>query len=305
MKKAQKKALADIAAGGLYFDRPLAGYTTIGIGGPAECLYEPAGLESLSTVLAFLKRESVPYIVIGKGSNLLFTDKGFKGLVVVMGRGVSGFTLEEGVNGPSITAGAGLPISALVSRCSAEGLSGLEFLTWIPGTAGGAVAMNAGAFGHETGQAVRDVYGLSPEGDPVVYRQGSLSFGYRCSSLPPGTLIAKVTFRVTRADPDDVAAAVARYGRLRKETQPLAMRSAGSVFKNPPGGHAGALIDAAGLKGERVGGAMISKVHGNFIVNTGGAGSGDVLRLVELAKRKVYESAGIELEMEIHVVGER
>jgi len=305
MKKAQKKALADIAVGEVHFDRPLARYTTIGIGGPAACLYEPANLENLSRFLAFLNRESIPYIVIGKGSNLLFTDKGFDGVVMVMGRGISEFMFEEGMNGPSVTAGAGLPISALVSRCSAEGLSGLEFLVWIPGTVGGAVAMNAGAFGHETGSVVSEVHALSPEGDLVVYRKSSLSFGYRCSNIKPGNVIAKVLFHVTRGEHADIADAIAQYGRLRKEKQPLGMRSAGSVFKNPPGGYAGALIEDAGLKGERVGGAMISGVHANFIVNTGGAASDDVLRLVELARRKVYESAGIELELEIHVVGER
>ncbi len=305
MKKAQKKALADIAVGGFYFDRPLARYTTIGIGGPAECLYEPTDLQSLSPVLAFLHRESIPYIVIGNGSNLLFKDKGFDGVVVVIGHGISGFTFEEGVNGPSVTTGAGLSISALVSRCSDQGLGGLEFLAWIPGTVGGAVAMNAGAFGHETGQAVSEVHVLSPEGNLVVYRKSSLSFGYRCSNIMPGNVIARVVFHVTRAGHAEVADAVAQYGRLRKENQPLWMRSAGSVFKNPPGYYAGALIEAAGLKGERIGGAMISGVHGNFIVNTGGAGSDDVLRLVEIARRKVYESAGIELELEIRVVGER
>jgi UDP-N-acetylmuramate dehydrogenase len=305
MNKAQKKALADIAAGGVHFERLLARHTTIGIGGPAECLYEPPDIQSLSLVLDFLKRESIPYIVIGKGSNLLFTDKGFEGVVVVMGRGTSGFTIEEGMNCPSITAGAGLSISALVSECSDKSLSGLEFLAWIPGTVGGAVAMNAGAFGRETGQAVREVHALSPEGELVVYHKSNLSFGYRCSNIIPGNVITKVVFHVTRAENAQVADAVAHYGRLRREKQPLGMKSAGSVFKNPPGLYAGALIEAAGLKGKRIGGAMISGVHGNFIVNTGGAGSDDVLRLVEIARRKVYESAGIELELEIRVVGER
>jgi UDP-N-acetylmuramate dehydrogenase len=204
-----------------------------------------------------------------------------------------------------LTTGAGLPIATLISRCISEGLGGLEFLAWIPGTVGGAVAMNAGAFGHETGRVVRKIHVLSPEGDLDVYDRSRLSFGYRRSNIKPGAVIARVVFDVTRAAPADVTGAVEHYGRLRREKQPLGMRSAGSVFKNPPGRYAGELIEAAGLKGERSGGAMISGIHGNFIVNTGGAGSEDVLRLVELARRKVYELSGIELEMEIHVVGER
>jgi UDP-N-acetylmuramate dehydrogenase len=305
MNRVQKKALSGFAVGMLHFDQPLARYTTFGIGGPAACLYEPADFQGLPPVLAFLNREAIPYVVIGNGSNVLFTDKGFNGMVVVMGAGISEFTFEERINGPSITAGAGLPISALVSKCSAKGLSGLEFLTWIPGTVGGAVAMNAGAFGHETSQAVAEVHVLSPEGDLVVYRKASLSFGYRCSNIMPGHVIARVVFHVTHAGNADVAGTVARYGRLRREKQPLGMRSAGSIFKNPPGRYAGALIEAAGLKGERLGGAMISTVHANFIVNIGGAGSEDVLGLVELTKRKVYAMAGIDLELEIRVIGER
>ncbi|HDR14685.1 MAG TPA: UDP-N-acetylmuramate dehydrogenase, partial [Desulfobacteraceae bacterium] len=245
------------------------------------------------------------YLVIGNGSNLLITDRGFDGVAVVIGRGFSGFAFEEDPKGLFLTAGAGLPISSLVSGCSAEGFSGLEFLAWIPGTAGGAVAMNAGAFGHETAEAVREVHALSPGGDLVVFDKSSLSFGYRCSDITPGTVIASVVFDVKRARHEDVAGAVAHYGGLRRRRQPLGMRSAGSVFKNPPGRYAGELIEVAGLKGKRIGGAMISDVHANFIVNTGGAGSDDVLRLVELAKRKVYQAAGIELELEIRVVGER
>ncbi len=165
--------------------------------------------------------------------------------------------------------------------------------------------MNAGAFGRETGASVREVHVLSPEGKMEVYRRNRLSFEYRRSSIMRGSVIARVIFGMTRALPSEVAESIADYGRLRREKQPLTMRSAGSVFKNPSSDYAGRLIEAAGLKGTRIGGAVISEIHANFIVNTGGASSKDVLDLVELARRKVYEQTGIQLELEIHIVGER
>jgi UDP-N-acetylmuramate dehydrogenase len=305
MEEGQKMALNRLVGGSLFFDRPLARYTTIGIGGPAECLYEPAGPEQLTSVLAFLNRESIPYLVIGRGSNLLVTDAGVRGVVVVIGRGMSGFNLDQRPGGMVVTAGAGLSIAEMISRCSDEGLSGLEFLAWIPGSVGGAVAMNAGAFGFETGQMVREVHALSPDGKLDIHDRADLSFGYRHCGIVPGAVIIKAVFDVERADPSDIAGAVAGYGRLRRESQPFGVRSAGSVFKNPPGRYAGKLIDAAGLKGERIGGAVISETHGNFIVNSGGAGSEDVLRLVGLVRRKVFEMSGVELDLEIRVVGER
>lgn len=305
MEEAQKTVLARIAGGALHFDKPFARYTTIGIGGPAECVFEPSTRQRVESVLAFLTAESIPYLVVGRGSNLLVTDAGIRGVVVVMGAGMSGFTFAEGQDGVSVAAGAGLSISAMTARCGAEGFSGLEFLAWIPGTVGGAVAMNAGAFGFETAQRVREVHVVSPPGRHEVYDRAGLVFGYRHCDITPGAAIVTVLFHMKRVGAASVVGAVTRYGHMRRQSQPFGVRSAGSVFKNPPGHHAGALIEAAGLKGERRGGAVISEMHANFIVNTGGASAEDVLGLIDLARRRVRENSGIDLEPEIRIVGER
>ena len=305
MDKAQKNTLTGLAEGSLHFEKPMAPYTTIGIGGPAECLYEPADHVSLASVLAFISRENIPCLVVGRGSNLLVTDSGVRGLVVVVGVGISDFSFKAAPGGVALTAGAGLSISELTARCCSEGLSGLEFLAWVPGTVGGAVAMNAGAFGFETGQRVREIHVLLPSGKQQVFDRNDMEFGYRSCSIPQGSVIVKSVFNLQRVGPAAVAEEVARYVRIRRQSQPHGVRSAGSVFKNPPGGYAGALIEASGLKGTRRGGAVISEVHGNFIVNTGGASSEDVLGLMELVRRKVLETSGIDLEPEFRVVGQR
>jgi UDP-N-acetylmuramate dehydrogenase len=203
-----------------------------------------------------------------------------------------------------LLAGGGLAIAELLSHCRRNGLAGLEFMAGIPGTLGGAVFMNAGAYGQEIGGLVRDVLTVSPDGTPAVIDHRDLGFSYRSSSVPEGTVIYGARLRMQRGERKRIAEAIASNLKRKKKTQPLDYPSAGSVFKNPTGDYAGRLIEKAGLKGTRVGGAMISPRHGNFIVNTGGAKASDILGLIKLARTKVKEETGINLETEIVIMGE-
>jgi UDP-N-acetylmuramate dehydrogenase len=281
----------------------MALYTTLRVGGPAEVLYEAFSLEELREVIVFLNQESVPYLIVGRGSNLLVKDSGLKGVAIVL-RGSLAEIVPEKSQSSSILCGAGLSLVDLLHFCQREGFSGLEFLAGIPGSLGGAVAMNAGAFGHAIGTEVDEVQGLMPKGDLISWDRSQLSFSYRSMAMEVGFVIVRVRLRGDRADSGAVAFRIADYLKRRKATQSEHYPSAGSVFKNPPEDFAGKLIDKVGLKGKRIGGAMISEVHANYIVNTGDAKAEDILALLHLAQEKVREETGILLEPEVHIVGE-
>ena len=230
-------------------------------------------------------------------------DGGFKGAVIIM-RGQLATIKQHEKNDRMVLAGGGLTLRDLVRFCSQRGLGGLEFLSGIPGTVGGAVTMNAGAFGRAMGDVVQQVDLVTPEGEFTSRNRSDLTFSYRASSIREGSLVVRASLQCSQETSEIVSGRVAEYLTRRKVAQPLDYPSAGSVFRNPPNDHAGRLIEQAGLKGKKIGGAMISPKHANYIVNTGGAQAEDILRLMEMAKEKVREATGLELEPEIKVVGD-
>jgi UDP-N-acetylmuramate dehydrogenase len=303
MNARQRSGLAELIPGGVVFDHPMDKMTTYRIGGKAEAICYPGELNTLCRLIAFLSAQDIPYLVVGKGSNLLVSDKGIKGAVIVL-RDKLASVEEMPTEGCVILAGGGLTIVELLSYCRNKALAGLEFLAGIPGTLGGAVFMNAGAFGNEIGDRVCEILTVGRHGEPEAITEKNLKFSYRSSSVPNGTVIYSAKFRLERGDKGLIEEMMAGNLKRKKASQPLEYPSAGSVFKNPPGNYAGKLIENAGLKGARIGGAMISPKHGNFIVNTGGAKAEDIKALIALARKKVKEQTGIDMDTEIVFIGD-
>ena len=278
---------------------PLARHTSFRIGGPADVLVEPGSPNELAQVVRAASESGQPLTVLGAGSNLLVGDGGIRGVVVKLGAGFRRVAWAE----TGVAAGAAAQIGKLARAAVARGLSGLEFAEGIPGTVGGALFMNAGAYGGEVGPAVAAVDGVTADGRVETIAGGALSFGYRRSGLPDGFLVTAVSFRLTPATADAIARRLAELRDHRIASQPQGTANAGSIFKNPPGHTAGRLIEAAGLKGRRIGRARISERHANFIVNDGGALASDVQALMAEAQRAVWERNGVWLEPEIKLVG--
>ena len=279
-------------------DAPLARLTSFNIGGPAALLASPLDLADLRLALIFAREEGLPVHVLGGGSNTLVRDGGVRGLVIRP----SAFQ-ELRRDGSTLRAGAGVRIGRLLAFCVTQGLSGLEVLSGVPGTVGGALWGNAGAWGGAIGDAVRDVEMVTGAGDFRVLARETIPFRYRASGLPRGAVVTAGSFALTPGEPTEIRHRISGYLVQRNAKQPVRFRSAGSIFKNPPGDHAGRLVDAAGLKGRRIGNAMISKQHGNFIVNLGGATAADALALIRLAQERVRQASGVTLELEIQVIG--
>jgi UDP-N-acetylmuramate dehydrogenase len=270
----------------------LSSISTFDIGGPAALLFRAQSVEDLQEAMHYVATTQTPYLVVGRGSNCLFPDSGFSGLVIV--NRVEG-VCDEGRG--RFIAGGGARFPSLGLQTARGGWTGLEFAAGIPGSIGGAVCMNAGAQGQQTGAAVVAVDYVDERGDLVRLERGDLSFGYRSSSFRgKGGIIASVTFQL----PYDEQALKRQREMVeyRMRTQPTE-RSAGCVFRNPPGLSAGRLIDEAGLKGRRIGGAEVSPLHANFIINRGGATAADVRALIEIVRSEVSERSGVHLDCEV------
>jgi UDP-N-acetylmuramate dehydrogenase len=295
-----KERLAQQIRGRILYGEPLDKYTSFGIGGPAEVLIFPQGVGDVQAALQICREGGVPYLVLGGGSNLLVRDGGFRGVVLHL----EGVFTQLNVEGKRVRAGAGVRLSRLVAFCSKLALSGVECLAGVPGTVGGAIKGNAGAFGGSIADHLGEVRLLTCGGDQQALSADRLEFSYRRSSFPEGCVILEGAFDLEPGDPLQIRRRVSENLLLRNRRQPVEWRSAGSVFKNPPGEYAGRLVEKAGLKGVRIGGACISPKHGNFIINLGGATAADVLALIELMGRRVREETGVELELEVRVVGE-
>jgi UDP-N-acetylmuramate dehydrogenase len=303
MDTRQKEELIRLAGKNIRFHCPMAEHTTFNVGGQAEALYEAYDMEGLKRVLAYLGREGIPYMALGRGSNILVKDTGLEGIVILLCGSLSRIE-EKRTDDMSVVAGAGLRLADFLSYCRSSGLGGLEFLSGIPGTVGGAVAMNAGAFGEEIAARVKEIHMVDKRGNLVVKaRSSELSFSYRKFNLEKGSVIVRARFRLIPEAEGAVGKKILDYQRRKRESQPLDYPSAGSVFKNPPGDYAGRLIEKVGLKGAKIGGAMISEKHGNYILNTGGAKAKDILDLMYLVQEMVKKETGIQLEPEIRVVG--
>jgi UDP-N-acetylmuramate dehydrogenase len=278
---------------------PLARLTTIGTGGPARWLARPSTLAHLEEVVGWAAEERLAVEPIGLGSNVLAADDGVDAVVVRL----EGELAAVDIQGETLIAGGGAKNAVCVHRARDAGLGGLEFASAIPGTAGGGVRMNAGAYGRDWSSVLLDAVVIGPAGTRTVDLAG-LSLAYRSSALAPGEVVARVRFRLTPRPTAEIRAEVVALLAQRKATQPTTKRTFGSVFKNPDTGPgAGALIEACGLKGFRVGGAVVSERHANFIENSGGATSADALSLMAEARRRVVERFGVILEHEVRFLG--
>ncbi|HSF17785.1 MAG TPA: UDP-N-acetylmuramate dehydrogenase [Vicinamibacteria bacterium] len=276
-------------------EEPLSRHTTIGLGGPAELFVEPRFVEEIATVLEIAAAEGMPFRVLGAGSNLLVDDGGVRG--VVLHTGALDFVrfLEAG----RVEAGAGVHFPTLVRKTAASGLRGIEAGVGIPGSLGGVLTMNAGAYDFSIGRHVERVSAVSPHRGPIVLARDQIDFRYRASSFGSDLIVASALLALTKDEPAAIKFDLDRHMRFRKETQPVGVKSAGCIFKNPEGDSAGRLIDSVGLKGFRVGGARISDVHANFIVHDGKASAADVLGLIDAVREKVFRDSRIALEAEV------
>ena len=281
-------------------DERLSRRTTYRIGGPAALFVAAHSYEALSRTLEVLSREGVDWVILGKGSNLLVSDKGYDGCAIVLdGEFARHSFAEDG----SLTAGAGATLSRLVNDALKKGLSGLEPCVGIPGTLGGALSMDAGTRREWIGGRVRDLVVLRPGEGMRRYGGGEVEWGYRSTSLPTDEIILEATLELTPAAPDAIAADMEERLARRRAAQPLGAPSCGSVFRNPVGQSAGALIESCGLKGESCGGAQISPEHANFIVNRGGATAADVITLISRAHEAVLREHGVDLLCEVKLLG--
>lgn len=274
----------------------LAAHCTFKIGGPAKLFVQPRTEEELCSAIGICKSCGVRYYLLGNGSNILFADEGYDGAVI----DITALETGIGITGTELSAGAGIRLSALCKAALEQGLTGLEFAYGIPGTVGGAVYMNAGAYGGEMKQVVERVHFLEADGTPGVMSGEDLAFGYRQSAFM-GTkrIITSAELRLESGAEAEITAKMEDFMRRRREKQPLELPSAGSVFKRPEGYFAGALIEQCGLKGFAVGGACVSEKHAGFIVNKGGATCADVEALIRAIQDTVFQATGVELEPEI------
>ena len=279
-------------------DAPLAPLTWFRVGGPAEALVRPADTEDLARFLAALPH-TMPVRVIGAASNLIVRDGGLPGIVIRLGASFGRVV----VDGDGLIAGAAARDATVAEHAAAAGLTGLEFLCGIPGTIGGAVAMNAGAYGGDIAQVLDWVELVARGGDVVRMEAAALAFAYRHAHLPPGAVVLRARLRGRSGDPAAIAARMAEIRAAREATQPVRARTGGSTFRNPPDMKAWELIDGAGCRGLRRGGAKVSEKHCNFLLNVAGATAADLESLGEEVRRRVHAASGVTLEWEIHRIG--
>lgn len=287
--------------GHVFCNEPMKKHTSFKIGGPADILVQPQDADALAQALAAARDCGVPVTILGNGSNVLVRDKGLRGLVIKIGNALKTFRQD----GERLYFGAGYSL-ALASRKAWEcGLSGMEFAVGIPGSIGGAVYMNAGAYNGEMKCVVENVRVMDMTGKAMELTAEDLQFGYRKTSLQQsGYIITEVCLKMQPGDKDAIKAMMDDFSSRRISKQPLELPSAGSMFKRPPGHFAGTLIEQAGLKGYTVGGAQVSEKHAGFVVNRGSATAADVLQLIADVRRIVMEKAGVELHPEVLVIGE-
>ena len=301
MNQKQKKDIRKMLTSVMTFDEPLAKHTTFGIGGPADCMVFPETREELSKLLKYAYQKKISAIFIGSGSNILVWDKGFDGIVISLKKSFKNLTIKRN---SQIIVEAGVMLGTMVKQAMAAEIGGLESLIGVPGTVGGALIMNAGAFGSEISKYFEEAKTMTIEGDTKSYKKGEIEFSYRHSTFPKNEILLEATFQCKRGKPAEILKDRKVASDGRKSNQPLRFRSAGSIFKNPSDSlAAGYLIDKTGLKGTERGGAAISEKHANFIVNMGDATAADVLYLIKLAKKYVAKKFHINLELEVKLIG--
>ncbi|MCL2856310.1 MAG: UDP-N-acetylmuramate dehydrogenase [Oscillospiraceae bacterium] len=283
-------------------DVPLGEKSTFRIGGPAALFIEPGSQDEVALALAFASREGIPLLVLGAGSNMLFADEGYHGTILHLGESFSQIRREGEI---LISCQSGAKLSNLCRFAQQQGLAGLEFAYGIPGTVGGALYMNAGAYGGQIEDVAHTAGFMDFGGNLIEFTAPQMGFSYRRSAfMEMDGVLTGATFKLTPAPPEEIRIKMDDYMARRREKQPLEYPSAGSTFKRPPDNYASALIDQCGLKGLRVGGAAVSEKHAGFIVNLGGATCKDVIQLIEQVQRRVKEDTGYKLEREVLLASE-
>ncbi|MEN3037537.1 MAG: UDP-N-acetylmuramate dehydrogenase [Candidatus Kryptonium sp.] len=289
--------IREIVKGKILINEPLAKYSTFKIGGPADLYIEPKDVDELLNLIRYLKDREIDFVILGNGSNVLISDEGFRGAVINLESGLNFIRFEN----EYVVAGAGVKLAKFVDFCIENGFRGVEMLAGIPGTLGGAIIMNAGAYSGEISDYLVDV-DVIRNLNLIRLKKEECGFGYRTSNLL-GDVVVQARFKFPRGDVEEMKKIRREILIKRNQTQPVNFPNVGSIFKNPPGNYAGKLIDEAGLKGVQIGDAQISEKHANFIINKGNATARDVLELIKLAQRKVYEKFGIKLELEVKLIG--
>lgn len=282
-------------------NEPLARHTSYRVGGPAALFIEPHTHAALSSTLSTLELEGVPWVVVGRGSNILAADTGFSGAVICLGRDFSAINFEE--QGTGVTVGSAAILSRLVTSAQARGLSGLECCAGIPGSVGGAVSMDAGTRRDWIGRAVESVVTLRSDGQLKRYASSEIEWGYRTTNLPGNEIILEVSFSLVKSDRASVAERMEHLLTRRRATQPTGCACCGSVFKNPPHRSAAKLIEGCELKGYRIGHAVVSTQHANFILNEGGASASDIAQTIAHVRNTVESRCGILLQTEVKYLG--
>lgn len=305
MEECQKQEIEKLVQGLVFFSAPLREHTSLRIGGPAEALVVPPNRTSLSALVQYARAEGIPYFVLGKGSNLLVKDGGIRGMVIDLSAAFNRILLlKDEQESLFIEGQAGAALKGLTRFALAKGLSGLEFLAGIPGSIGGALFMNAGIKEGEMKDAVDSLTLMDGNGQVSTVPVRELKFSYRGLKLPAGAIILAGRFRVRKGEEELIREKMNRHLDHRCKSHPMDLPNAGCVFKNPEGNSAGKIIEELGLKGARVGDAQVSTLHANFIVNLGRATARDFLQLVEEVREKVYQEKGIQLSLELMVVGD-
>ncbi len=276
----------------------LAAHTTFRVGGPAKTMFLPETEEQITAIRKYYAQNETPVLVLGNGSNILFSDEGYAGVILKLGDNYADFTVEGNV----ITAKAGAKLSKLAAAARDAGLTGMEFAAGIPGTVGGAVCMNAGAYGGEMKDIVTQVKIISVSGEILTLKNSDMAFGYRTSAVREGQVVSEVRMELKPGNREDIVATMEELKKKRTDKQPLEYPSAGSTFKRPEGYFAGKLIEDSGLKGYRVGGAMVSEKHAGFVINYDHATAKDILQLIQDVQRIVKEKQGVVLTPEVKII---
>ncbi|MBQ8199272.1 MAG: UDP-N-acetylmuramate dehydrogenase [Lachnospiraceae bacterium] len=302
MNQAVKDFLKEnVAAENLFWNEPMDKHTTFRVGGEADALVCVTDSEMLQKIVSYMAKVSQEFFILGKGSNLLVSDKGYRGVILDMSKGFTDVRVE----GNTIIAQAGASLPQVAVLAAEHGLSGLEFAAGIPGTIGGAVVMNAGAYDGEMKQVVKKVTVLNQTGEEMELDNATMEFGYRTSIIKNRPFVVQeVVFELEPGDPEEIKKKGAEFNQRRRDKQPLEFPSAGSTFKRPEGYFAGKLIMDAGLRGYRIGGAQVSEKHCGFVINVGNASASDIYDLMDEVSEKVYEQFGVKLEPEVVRLGQ-
>ncbi len=285
----------------LRWQEPLSLHTSFKVGGPADVMVFPQSIAEIQQLVRVCRQERIPFIVLGLGSNVLFPDRGFRGVVIKLGQALKGWH----ISGNEIIAEAGIRLAYLSKKAAANSLSGLEFAEGIPGSVGGAVVMNAGAYNGEMSQILSSVSALDRQGDLHTFQLEEMAFSYRSSIFQSGEwIVVSALMKLSSGKRDEIEARMREFARLRREKQPLDMPSAGSTFKRPSGVYVGPLLEKMGLKGFKIGDAQVSTKHAGFIVNCGQATAQDILDLIKHIQQRALAEHNIRLEPEVRIISE-